>query len=65
MYYLKNIANVSQLCSTIKRDSDKSYIQKSSKVNLSRRFCMSQKKEDYMAYDEYLVQLKKGIVTRG
>ncbi len=26
---------------------------------------MSQKNEDYMSYEEYLVQLKKGIVTRG
>ncbi len=25
---------------------------------------MSQKNEDYMSYEEYLVQLKKGIVTR-
>lgn len=26
---------------------------------------MSQKNEDYMSYEEYLIQLKKGIVTRG
>ncbi|SFG58424.1 transcriptional regulator, HxlR family [Lachnospiraceae bacterium C7] len=26
---------------------------------------MSQKNEDYMSYEEYLVQLKKGIVTSG